>query len=184
MSTYCDCSNNPEMRENDTKNRNKEKRMTKAVIYCRTATLDEVDGPNSMEAQVEKCRNKCKENNWRIINTFICVGSSQITDEEGGPCQEILERMNGRKFDVLVVINADRLSRNLSLLMAQQKELSKNGIELVTVQQPTADFDIESIVAKLNKCEKKMITDRRLRGKQARKMRREKPSLPFDAQAS
>ncbi|WP_144506664.1 recombinase family protein [Bacillus mycoides] len=106
--------------------------MTKAAIYIRVSTQDQVEN-YSIEVQRERIRAFCKAKNWDVYNEYIDGGYSGSNLERPG----IKKLLNDLKnIDVVVVYKLDRLSRSQrDTLELIEEHFLKNNVDFVSITE-------------------------------------------------
>jgi DNA invertase Pin-like site-specific DNA recombinase len=110
---------------------NKSAQVTRAVAYLRVASAQRQDR-RSVELQRRQCEQVGKRLGVQIVAEYCDVGASGNTLDRVG-YQRMMVRLH-RDGDIAYVITADaqRLARNLHLLMAIDEELHQLGVSVKT----------------------------------------------------
>lgn len=110
-------------------------RAIRAAIYCRVSTKRQSEADKiSIPQQIEKCKDLVKENGWTLAQTETDPGYSSNTLNRPG-LQNLLKNVG--RFDVLVIYDPDRLSRDNALVEATiYNELDNHRIQVTSVSQP------------------------------------------------
>ncbi len=108
----------------------------RCAIYARTATQPQL-GNNSIEQQIEQCREAARLKGWTVSDTHIradCGKSGTTMDKRSG-LQELiaLAATRPRPFDYLMCASTDRLARNLDTAGRIIGNLTFNGVNLYFV---------------------------------------------------
>ena len=90
------------------KGNNRVTSIVRAVIYARTIRVDQ---NTSYVNQVKKCSEYVKQNNWALCDIYLDEGVSGNVIDRPELSQMLLNEAKGC-FDIVVVSNADRLSRS------------------------------------------------------------------------
>ncbi|MGE6551265.1 recombinase family protein [Bacillus mycoides] len=106
--------------------------MTKAAIYIRVSTQDQVEN-YSIEAQRERIRAYCKAKDWDIYDEYIDGGYSGSNLDR----PDIKRLLNDlKKIDVVVVYKLDRLSRSQrDTLELIEEHFLKNKVDFVSITE-------------------------------------------------
>ncbi|MGX5572703.1 recombinase family protein [Bacillus toyonensis] len=106
--------------------------MTKAAIYIRVSTQDQVEN-YSIEVQRERIRAFCKAKNWDVYDEYIDGGYSGSNLERPG----IKKLLNDLKnIDVVVVYKLDRLSRSQrDTLELIEEHFLKSNVDFVSITE-------------------------------------------------
>ena len=125
--------------------------MTKAVLYCRVSTKEQV-GNLSLATQQEACAEYCARNKMEVQEMFVEEGESAKTVD-----RPALKRLltycaaHRSELDVVVVYAVSRLARDTSDHLAIRAQLRRHGIQLRSVTEPIDDSSsgkfIETILA-------------------------------------
>lgn len=145
--------------------------MERAVHYARVSGDDRKnDGRNLEEGQLQLCREHSARKNYRVVAEFS-------EDDRGASGYEIdLPKLNqiremGRagEFDILIVRELDRLSRNLAKQLIIEEELRRYGVR---VEYVLAEYDDTAegrfqkhIRATVAEYEREKIKERMVRGR-------------------
>ena len=113
--------------------------MTKirAVACARSATVNDA----AIEIQLEQIRRYCKSNDLNLTDEFVENGVSggSGSRKRRQVLGELLEKIRAKMYDVLVVLNSARLSRDIGELPSIYGEIKTAGCEVVFVDAPTFD---------------------------------------------
>ncbi|MBG9540473.1 recombinase family protein [Bacillus thuringiensis] len=106
--------------------------MTKAAIYIRVSTQDQVEN-YSIEVQRERIRAFCKAKNWDIYDEYIDGGYSGSNLERPGIKKLITDL---KHIDAVVVLKLDRLSRSQrDTLELIEEHFLKNKVDFVSITE-------------------------------------------------
>ena len=111
-----------------------------AVVYLRVSTGRQAVGDVSIPSQRELTRRFCVAQGWEVVDEYIEPGAS-ATDDRRPVFQRMLEdaRSGERRFDVICVHAFSRFFRNGAEMELTIRRLNKQGVEVVSVTQPTGD---------------------------------------------
>ena len=101
-----------------------------AVAYARFST--EKQNYTSIEVQIEKIEQFCKENNLILIERYIDEAQSGSTDRRKNFQRMILDAEKGL-FKYVVVHRNDRWARNTEDAMYYKKVLNMHGVKMLSV---------------------------------------------------
>lgn len=106
--------------------------MTKAAIYIRVSTQDQVEN-YSIEVQRERIRAYCKAKGWDIYDEYIDGGYSGSNLDR----PDIKRLLNDlKKIDVVAVYKLDRLSRSQrDTLELIEEHFLKNNVDFVSITE-------------------------------------------------
>jgi site-specific DNA recombinase len=112
--------------------------MTKAVIYVRVSTLEQVDN-YSLDDQEVQCRAYCEQRSLEVVSVFREEGESAKNDDRT-KLKEMLALCDkaAKKSDIgfVVVHRLDRFSRNSYYHEAIRIRLARCGVKLRSVTEP------------------------------------------------
>lgn len=130
--------------------------MKRAVIYIREST--KFQDPDTQE---KECKAYCKENNFQIIKTYRDIASGKKNDRKG--FLEMLDDLDEDKFDILVLWELSRSTRDFITYKTLLDTLNQNNKELHSLQEGILtqdDIDVEfsnDIRALINVHERKRV---------------------------
>jgi DNA invertase Pin-like site-specific DNA recombinase len=97
----------------------------RAVLYARVC----VDDGQSLVGQLAACREQAHELGWNIVEELAEQGAGSRSSSLP-QLDHMLELARAGAFDVLVVRDSYRLSRELAKLLAIEAELKRHGVEI------------------------------------------------------
>jgi len=102
----------------------------RGAMYARAASRSQ----ESLEQQFMACREYAKQNGIAIAtdHAFADEGRSGLSDECPG-FSVLLRAAQNRQFDILLVVEASRLSRDTGRLLAVVAEFDRCGVRIVMV---------------------------------------------------
>ena len=106
---------------------------TRAAVYVRIST-DEAHQPWSLSAQRDRLDAYCASQGWLVAAVYVEQASGATLNRP--QLERVLADAHADRFDVLVVIALDRLSRNLAQMMGLIERLEACGVALVSATQP------------------------------------------------
>ncbi|MDO8749769.1 MAG: recombinase family protein [Dehalococcoidia bacterium] len=109
--------------------------MTRASLYCRVSTEEQVEG-YSLDAQRRAFQTLVQARGWTVYKEYCEEGRSAHTDDvRRRPVfrQAIDEALSG-EYDVLVVHKIDRFSRRLRITLEYFDKLGKAGVGFVSIE--------------------------------------------------
>ena len=99
--------------------------MKKCAIYLRVSTSDQAD---SLELQAAKCRKYCEANDYEVVNLYSDKNVSGKTNVFERPQGKFLKSgLENNRFEHIVVLKLDRLSRSTVNGVMTIEEISKLG---------------------------------------------------------
>jgi DNA invertase Pin-like site-specific DNA recombinase len=104
-----------------------------AVIYSRYST--DLQSPRAIEDQIALCRRYAERHGWMVVGTYSDAALSGFATENRPDYQRLLgDALEGaRRFDVILVEDLSRLTRDTSELLRLHRRLVLRGIEIVGV---------------------------------------------------
>lgn len=154
---------------------------TRAVTYARVSGDDTSKDGRNLDGQLEMCREYAESHSYEIV-------AELAEDDRGASGADIdlpqLTRLRdmaaAERFDVLVVRELDRLSRNLAKQLIVEQELERAGVDVEYVigeypDSPEGRLN-KHIKATIAEYEREKITERMTRGRY-NKVRRGKVHL-------
>lgn len=109
----------------------------RAFVYCRVSTDEQsTDNHYSLGNQEQRAREYVKHKGWRVGQIRKDVASGKDTNRDG--YQELLDAVNDRSVDVIIVYRLDRLSRNVRDIYDFLDVIREAGIGFVSL---TEGFD-------------------------------------------
>lgn len=108
--------------------------MNKALGYTRVSTDEQTKG-FGLEIQREGIKEYAKKEKLELVMIYEDGGYSGSEMNRPGLVQ-MLEDSKSDEFKALIVYKTDRLARNNFMSWWIEKELKKNGIELISITEP------------------------------------------------
>jgi len=99
----------------------------RVFIYCRVAAEDN----EKLGAQVQQCQDHCETDEFLVIDTFKEFGSGATLGRE--ELTKMRERLS--EVNAIVVIDRERLSRDINLYQALVQEMQQHSVELICVNE-------------------------------------------------
>ncbi len=144
----------------------------KAAGYLRVSTEDQAaENAYGLDAQKETIEKYCEANNIELVSIFQDTVSGGLHDRPG--LLALLEKAKSGEVTRVIVAKLDRLSRDTMYCLWIEKELRKNGIELVSIAEPYRWDDpmqkmMLTIMAAFAEYEKELIKLRLSGGRKAK----------------
>ena len=107
--------------------------MKRAALYTRIST-DEEHQPWSLGAQCERLRAYCAAQGWTVVEAYDDQASGATLQRPG--LQRAVADARLRRFDLLLAVRVDRLSRNLAHLAHLAEVLKEVDVGLVSATEP------------------------------------------------
>ena len=139
-----------------------ERSLLKAALYVRTSTTKQEE---SMKIQEERLRSYCKAKKYDIYDIYKDEGLSGATIEIRKELQRMMNDVEKKKFDVMIVTHMDRFARSTKDLLGLIEKLNMYGVKFSTIDQPidttTPDGEMFiTILGAIADFEKKLILTR------------------------
>lgn len=110
-------------------------KMKRACVYTRVSTMEQADCGYSIEEQDRLCRAAIESKGWECVGTFSDPGISGRTMERPG-LQAMLDAIEAKKIEAVVVYKLDRLSRKQrDTMMIIEDVFMANDIDLVSLHE-------------------------------------------------
>jgi site-specific DNA recombinase len=122
----------------------------RAALYLRVSTGRQAANDVSIPSQRELTRGYCESQGWVVTEEFVEPGAS-ATDDRRPEFQRMLEQATSpdRRFDVICVHAFSRFYRNGAEMELTIRKLRKNGVEVVSVTQPTGDDPSQQLMRQI-----------------------------------
>ena len=98
----------------------------RAVIYARTATVDQQDQEQRPDEQSAACRRLAESMNADVIAEYRDIGSGTSPNRSG--LQTVLEAARRQDIDVVLCERPDRLARGVAKLSEIETEFGQLGV--------------------------------------------------------
>ena len=146
----------------------------RAAMYVRVSTTGQVEA-QTIEQQIERLQAHIESEGWLLLTEHIYRDDGYSGAKLNRPgLDNLRDRAALAEFDVVLVTEPDRLSRNYVHQMILLEELTQHGVRVEFLERPMSDdphdrllLQIRSAVAEY---ERTLITDRMRRGR-LRKLR-------------
>ena len=110
-----------------------------AFINARYSTDNQ--NPDSIEVQVEKCTEWCRNNGLPILGVFADEATSGMKDTR--PQYEAMMQQLRQGFaDTVVIYDQSRMFRKMTAWFSFRDELSSMGVQVISVTQPAIGKDL------------------------------------------
>ncbi|MDY6994869.1 MAG: recombinase family protein [Pseudomonadota bacterium] len=106
----------------------------KAIGYTRVSKEDQAKSGISLSLQRNKIQLQAQLNDYKLIDIFSDPGKSAKDSNRPG-LKKLLNFINKKKINALIVYKIDRLTRNVSDLNILVETLNKKNISLISVQE-------------------------------------------------
>jgi site-specific DNA recombinase len=142
----------------------------RAILYARVSGDDRGNDGRNLAGQLDMCREYAERQGWHVVEELAedDRGASGASFELP-QLDRIRDMANNGEFDILVVREVDRLSRNLAKQLIVEEELKRTGVQ---IDYALADYP-DTPEGRLNKhiratiaeYEREKITERMTRGR-------------------
>ena len=125
-----------------------DKEMQKlCVIYTRVSSEKQIDG-YSLDSQQELCEQKSKQLGYTVVKSFREEGVSATTTNRP-ELQDLLAYCRNKENKILAVIiySFSRLNRNTVDFLTIKHLLSKQGIDLISVTEPSGSTPENDLIS-------------------------------------
>ena len=110
--------------------------VTRAAIYTRKSTTAGLDSNfTSLQNQRERAEAFVASQGWTLDATPFDDGGFSGGNTDRPAFQQLLQRVESREFDVIVVYRLDRISRSLADFVNIHNFLERHGVALVSVTE-------------------------------------------------
>ena len=106
----------------------------RAIGYVRVSTDKQVDGGVSLEAQESKLRAMATVQGADLVDVIVDAGESAKSLARPG-MERLLELVDSRRVDVVIVAKLDRLTRSVKDLGELLERFTRRGVSLVSVAE-------------------------------------------------
>lgn len=117
-------------------------KVLRAACYSRVSTVEQATKGYSIEAQIDKLNEYCKDNRMKIVDHYIDAGISGTLSPLKRPAlKRLLEDVETGKIDVIVFVKLDRWFRSVKEYYRTQEILEKHGVVWISV---TEDYNTKT----------------------------------------
>jgi site-specific DNA recombinase len=133
-----------------TESKIEESRPRRAALYLRASTGRQAANDVLIPSQRELTGQYCAAQHWEVKKEFVEAGAP-ATDDRRPVFQRMLEEAetSDRRFDVICVHSFSRFYRNGAEMELTIRKLRKNGVEVVSVTQPTGDDPSQQLMRQI-----------------------------------
>lgn len=114
-------------------------RVHGAFISARYSTDNQ--NPDSIEVQVEKCREWCHNNALPVLGIYADEATSGMK-ETRTQYEQMMKQLRMGFADTVVIYDQSRMFRKMTAWFAFRDELAAMGVQVVSVTQPTIGKDL------------------------------------------
>lgn len=119
--------------------------MKNAVIYARFSSYNQQE--QSIEGQIRACKEYAARNDLKIVKEY-CDRAKSGTNSKRPALQEMLRDAETGSFDVVLVYQYDRFSRNRRESLNNEFILQTLGVKLVSINERIDEDDSSSVIIK------------------------------------
>ena len=142
-----------------------------AAVYARVSTDLQAEKGYSLQTQVDACTQKAKEMGALTVKTYVDDGYSGSYLERPA-LEKLRDALDAKLYDMVVIYDQDRLSRNLSHQLLLTEEIEKSGAQLVFVnseyKRTPEGILFYQIKGAFSSYEREKIRERMMRGKRGK----------------
>jgi site-specific DNA recombinase len=121
----------------------------KAALYVRVSTDDQAEEGYSIDAQKNQLTDYCKKNDINIYKIYSDEGISG--QKENRPqFQEMIKDAKAKLFNIILVHKYDRFARKVELSQRIKGQLSKCGVNVISITEPIEDSPMGFFVSGLH----------------------------------
>lgn len=113
----------------------------RVVFYTRVSTEEQAKHGSSLETQEEEVLRLCDQRGWEIVGGYSDPGISGATIEARPGVKSLIEDSTKGDFELVLVTNLDRLSRDTADLWSIISQFRDNKVGIATTTLP----DINSL---------------------------------------
>lgn len=139
----------------------------RAVIYARVSSEEQREG-KTIDSQIKELEDFARANNYKIVERYIDDGWSGAILERP-ELDRLRDDATKNLFEVVLVNDVDRLSREMLHLGIVKRDLERKGIRLVFKKLPNSGDALSNfminVLGSFAEFERQMIADRIRRGK-------------------
>ena len=123
-------------------------KIIRTAIYIRVSTEEQTKHGFSLESQEQRLKEFCKDNNYKIVDSYKDEGKSARSKlNQRKELIRLLEDVKNRKIDRIVFIKLDRWFRNVSDYYKIQEILEKNKVDWICSNE---DYNTTTSSGRLN----------------------------------
>ena len=122
----------------------------RVALYLRVSTGRQAAGDVSIPSQRDLTRRYCESQGWVVMEEFIESGAS-ATDDRRPVFQRMIDQADSSepRFDVICVHSFSRFYRNGAEMELCTRKLHKQGVEVVSITQPTGDDPSQQLMRQI-----------------------------------
>lgn len=118
--------------------------MSRAVIYARYSSDNQKE--TSIEDQLRLCREYAMRNGMAVVHEYCDKAKSGTSVKRRTQFNKMLEDSESGKFDIVLVYATNRFARNTYDSFVYRHQLRENGVEIVSITEPTPEGDVGDLV--------------------------------------
>lgn len=139
----------------------------RAAIYARVSSEEQREG-QTIDSQVAELERFAREKNWAVVDIYKDDGwSGALLSRPALDC--LRDEAAGKKFDLVLLNDVDRLARDVTHLGIVKRDLERNSVRVVfrklpADESPTYNLMV-NVLGSFAEFEREMIADRTRRGR-------------------
>ena len=102
-----------------------------AAIYIRVSTEAQQSKGTSPQSQLEDCSDVARENGLTVPDNFIFTEQASGADPERPMLREVLNLVETRKIDALIILDVSRLARDMLMQLIVAQKCRENSVQLL-----------------------------------------------------
>ena len=112
---------------------------SRSALYCRVSDRKQIDR-YSLDVQEQMLKEYAEQHDMDVVAVFVEKGKSAKSLNRP-QLQACLQGVKAGKFDVLLVLESDRLTRSVPDLYVLMETLHAGGCQLIPILEPAVDFE-------------------------------------------
>ena len=108
----------------------------RAVLYCRYSSEKQTE--QSIEGQLAACHDYARQHGYVVVGEYIDRALSAKSDNRP-EFLRMIEDSSKKDFDIILVYQLDRFSRNRYDSAVYKTKLKKNGVRVLSARENIAD---------------------------------------------
>ena len=105
-----------------------------AAIYIRVSTEAQQSKGTSPQSQLEDCSDVARENGLTVPDNLIFTEQASGADPERPKLLEVLNLVETRKIDALIILDISRLARDMLMQLIVAQKCRENNVQLLFVK--------------------------------------------------
>jgi DNA invertase Pin-like site-specific DNA recombinase len=109
--------------------------VTRAAIYARVSTDDQVQEGTSLTGQLARCQSHAAANKWQVVGPFVDGGVSGALRSRPA-LDRVMRLVEDGEVDLVVITKLDRIARSLRHLLDLLELFERKNVLLVALDDP------------------------------------------------